>query len=139
MSLLSVLEEHRSHYAIVKVHKPFEYLLRRISLGGIALILAGLMLIPHGILTANVPSAPEQNLEFAAGANSFGYRLSMMLVGISLALFILGVFALYAHLSQTKQEKMAFAGLIVTVGLLARVPANDRFCRLCGPGDWRSY
>ena len=58
-------------------------------------------------------------MEFAAGANSLGYRLSMMLVVISLALFILGVFALYAHLSQTKQEKMAFAGLIVTVGLLA--------------------
>jgi hypothetical protein len=40
----------------------------------------------------------------------------MMLVGISLALFILGVFALYAHLSQTKQERVAFAGLVVTVG-----------------------
>ena len=92
---------------------------KRISLGAIALILAGLTLIPQGILTANVPSAPEQNLEFASLANSFSYRFSMMLVGISLALFILGVFALYAHLSQTKQEKMAFAGLIVTVGFLA--------------------
>jgi hypothetical protein len=92
---------------------------KRVSLGAIALIVGGLALIPQGLLTANVPSAPEQNLEFATGANSFGYRLSMMLVGISLALFILGVFALYAYLSQTKQEKMAFAGLIVTVGLLA--------------------
>ena len=92
---------------------------KRISLGAIALILAGLALLPQGLLTANVPSAPEQNIEFAAGANSLGYRLSMMLVVISLALFILGVFALYAHLAQTKQEKMAFAGLIVTVGLLA--------------------
>jgi hypothetical protein len=92
---------------------------KRVSLGAIALILAGLTLIPQGILTANVPSAPELNLAFAAGANSFSYRFSMMLVGISLALFILGVFALYAHLSQTKQEKVAFAGLIVTVGFLA--------------------
>jgi hypothetical protein len=91
---------------------------KRISLGGIALILAGLTLIPQGILTANVPSAPEQNLKFATGANSFNNRLGMMLVGISLALFILGVFALYAHLSQTKQERVAFAGLIVTVGFL---------------------
>jgi hypothetical protein len=91
---------------------------KRISLGGIALILAGLTLIPQGILTANVPSAPEQNLEFATGANSFNNRLGMMLVGISLALFILGVFALYAHLAQTKQERVAFAGLIVTVGFL---------------------
>lgn len=92
---------------------------KRISLGAIALILAGLALLPQGVLTANVPSAPEQNIEFAAGANSLSYRLSMMLVVISLALFILGVFALYAHLAQTKQERMAFAGLIVTVGLLA--------------------
>lgn len=91
---------------------------KRISLGGIALILAGLTLIPQGILMANVPSAPEQNLEMATAANSFNYRLGMMLVGISLALFILGVFALYAHLSQTKQERVAFAGLIVTVGFL---------------------
>jgi hypothetical protein len=92
---------------------------RRISLGAIALILAGLTLMPQGVLTANVPSAPEQNLAFATGANSWGYRLSMMLVVISLALFILGVFALYAYLSRTNQEKLAFAGLIVTVGLLA--------------------
>ena len=99
--------------------KPTSVFTKRISLGAIALILAGLTLMPQGILTANVPTAPEQNLEFAARANSFSYRFSMMLVGISLALFILGVFAVYAHLAQTKQEKMAFAGLIVTVGFLA--------------------
>jgi hypothetical protein len=91
---------------------------KRISLGGIALILAGLTLIPQGILTVNVPSAPEQNLEFVTGANLSNYRLAMMLIGISLALFILGVFALYAYLSRTKQERVAFAGLIVTVGFL---------------------
>ncbi len=99
--------------------KPKPILLRRVSLGAIALILAGLTLIPQGILTAGVPSAPEQNLAFAAGANSLNYRFSMMLVGISLALFILGVFALYAYLSQTKQEKLALAGLIMSVGFLA--------------------
>ena len=92
---------------------------KRVSFGAIALILAGLSLLPQGILTANVPTAPEQNLAFAAGANSISYRFSMMLVSLSLTLFILGVFALYAHLAQTKQEKMAFAGLIVTVGFLA--------------------
>jgi hypothetical protein len=32
MSLLSVFEEHCSHYAIGKVHKPFEYLLRILSI-----------------------------------------------------------------------------------------------------------
>jgi hypothetical protein len=91
---------------------------KRVSLGAIALILAGLTLLPQGILTANVPTAPEQNLEFAARANSLSYRFSLALVGISMALFILGIFALYAHLSQTKQEKVAFAGLLVTVGFL---------------------
>jgi hypothetical protein len=61
---------------------------KRVSLGAIALILAGLTLLPQGILTANVPTAPEQNLEFAAGANSLSYRFSLALVGISMALFI---------------------------------------------------
>jgi hypothetical protein len=92
---------------------------KRVSLGAIALILAGLTLLPQGILTVNVPTAPEQNFEFASGANSFSYRFSLALVGISMALFILGIFALYAHLSQTRQEKVAFAGLLVTVGFLA--------------------
>jgi uncharacterized membrane protein len=36
----------------------------------------------------------------------------MMLAVISFALSILGLFALYAHLSQTKQERVAFAGLV---------------------------
>jgi hypothetical protein len=92
---------------------------KRVSLGAIALILAGLTLLPQGILTANVPTAPEQNLAFASGANSFSYRFSLALVGISMALFILGIFALYAHLSQTRQEKVAFVGLLVVVGFLA--------------------
>jgi hypothetical protein len=92
---------------------------KRVSLGAIALILAGLTLLPQGILTVNVPTAPEQNFEFATGANSFNYRFSLALVGISMALFILGIFALYAHLSQTRHEKVAFAGLLVTVGFLA--------------------
>jgi hypothetical protein len=43
----------------------------------------------------------------------------MMLAVISFALSILGLFALYAHLSQTKQERVAFAGLVVTVGCLS--------------------
>jgi hypothetical protein len=99
--------------------KPTAIFTKRVSLGAIALILAGIALLPQGLLTAKVPSAPKQNLAFAAGANSLSYRFSIMLVGISLTLFILGIFALYAHLAQTKQEKIAFAGLIVTVGFLA--------------------
>jgi hypothetical protein len=92
--------------------------LKRVALGGIALILAGLALIPQGILSRNVPTAPERNLEFAIGANSFEYRLGIMLAGISLALFVLGVFALYAYLSRSSHEKLAFAGMAITVGFL---------------------
>lgn len=91
---------------------------KRVSLGGIALILAGLALIPQGVLSRNVPTAPARNLEFATAANSFEYRLGMMLVGLSLPLFVLGVFALYAYLSRTSHEKLALAGLAITVGFL---------------------
>jgi hypothetical protein len=91
----------------------------RIPLGALALILAGLILAPTGVLMRGVPTAPARNLEFAAGANSTGWRFGMAMAGLSLALFILGTSALYAHLSQTQEEGLAFAGLIVTVGFLA--------------------
>lgn len=91
---------------------------KRIRLGGIALILSGVALAPQGPLTHHVPSAPEQNLEFAAGANSFNYRFGSMLAGVSLAFLVLGVFALYARLSATKRERLALVGLTMTVGFL---------------------
>jgi hypothetical protein len=91
---------------------------RRLRLGSIALILAGVTLAPQGPLTSDVPSAPEQNLEFATGANSFSFRLGMLLVGLALPFLVLGVFALYARLSSTKQERLALVGLIMTVGFL---------------------
>jgi hypothetical protein len=94
-------------------------LANRIPLGALALILAGLTLAPTGLLMRGVPTAPERNLEFAAGANSSGWRLGMALAGISLALLILGTLALYAHLSQTTEEGLAFAGLVMTIGLIA--------------------
>lgn len=94
-------------------------LANRIPLGALALILAGLTLAPTGILMRGVPTAPARNPEFAAGANSFSWRLGMALANVSLALFILGTLALYAHLSQTTEEGLAFAGLVVTVGFIA--------------------
>lgn len=75
-------------------------------------------LAPQGLLTSDVPSAPEQNLEFATGANSFNYRLGMMLAGVSLPFLVLGVFALYLRLSTTKRERLALAGLMMTVGFI---------------------
>jgi hypothetical protein len=97
---------------------PGTVLAKRIRLGGIALVLAGVTLAPQGLLTFDVPSAPEQNLEFATGANSFNYRFGMMLVGVSLAFLVLGVFALYLRLSTTKRERLALAGLMMTAGFI---------------------
>jgi hypothetical protein len=88
---------------------------KRIRLGALALILAGVALAPVGILMSRVKTAPTNNLEFATSANSFGWRLGMALTGLSLALLMLGTPALYAHLSRTKQEKLAFAGMVTTI------------------------
>lgn len=90
----------------------------RIPLGTLALILAGLTLAPTGWLMRGVPTAPAQNMEFAAGANSTGWRVGMALAGLSLALAVLGTLALYLHLSQTSEEGLAFAGLVVTIGFV---------------------
>lgn len=98
--------------------RPDSVYSRRLRLGAIALILAGVTLAPQGPLTSDVPSAPEQNLEFATGANSFRWRFGIMLAGLALAFLVLGVFALYARLSSTRQEKLALVGLIMTVGFL---------------------
>lgn len=91
----------------------------RVPLGALVLILAGLTLAPTGLLMRGVPTAPARNLEFAAGANSFPWRLGMALAGLSLALLILGTLALYAHLAQTTEEGLAFAGMVVTIGFIA--------------------
>jgi hypothetical protein len=91
----------------------------RIRLGVLALILAGLTLAPIGILMRSVPTAPANNLKFATGANSFSWRIGMALAGLSLALLILGTLALYAHLSRTKEERLAFAGMVMTIGFVA--------------------
>ena len=90
----------------------------RLTLGALALVVAGVTQLPTGILRAGVPSDPAQNLAFALGADSLAFRLGMALTGVSLAFFILGLFALYAYLSRTSAERLAFVGLVVTVGFL---------------------
>jgi hypothetical protein len=90
----------------------------RLRLGALALIAAGLLLAPQGPLTFDVPTAPDQNLAFATGANSAAYRVAMTLTGIGIAFMVLGVFALYVRLAATAQERLAFVGLVMTVGLL---------------------
>lgn len=87
-----------------------------IRAGAVALILAGIAsaLVPLG--TSGVPTNPAQNVAFAIGANSWGWRVSMMLALVYQASLVLGSLALYVHLSQTRAERWAFAGLVITVG-----------------------
>jgi len=88
---------------------------RHIRAGAVALILGGIALAIVPLLTMGIPTAPEQNLAFAQGANTLGWRLGMILALVYQALLILGSLALYAHLAQTRAERWAFAGLVVTV------------------------
>jgi hypothetical protein len=97
---------------------PSSVVSNRLTLGALALIVAGVAQLPTGILRAGVPSDPARNLEFALGANSFAYRLGMALTDVSLAFFVLGLFALYAYLSRGRAERLAFVGLVMTVGFL---------------------
>jgi hypothetical protein len=90
----------------------------RIALGALALVVAGVTQLPTGILRAGVPSDPALNLEFALGANSTAFRLGIALTDVSLAFFVLGLFALYAYLSRGRAERLAFVGLVMTVGFL---------------------
>ena len=90
----------------------------RLALGALALVVAGVTQLPTGILRAGVPSDPARNLEFALGANSFAFRLGIALTDVSLAFFVLGLFALYAYLSRSSAERLAFVGLVMTVGFL---------------------
>ena len=90
---------------------------RRIRAGAVALILGGIALALVPLLTSGVPTAPDQNAAFATGANTLGWRLGMILALVYFAFFVLGSFALYVHLAQTRAERWAFAGLVVTVGL----------------------
>jgi hypothetical protein len=57
--------------------RPPSVLSKRLTLGALALVLAGVTQLPTGILRAGVPSDPARNLEFALGANSFAFRLGM--------------------------------------------------------------
>jgi hypothetical protein len=88
---------------------------QRIHLGALALVLSGIVLVPVPFLQ-NVPTAPEQNVAFATGANTLTWRFSMVLTFIYFALFVFGSFALYARLARTRAERLAFAGFVVTVG-----------------------
>jgi hypothetical protein len=87
---------------------------RRIRAGAVALVLAGVALVPVPLLMAGVPTNPTQNMAFAMGANTLAWRVAGLLSTLALACYMLGGFALYAHLARTRAERWAFAGLIIT-------------------------
>ena len=93
-------------------------LANRICMGAVALILAGVIGAPFGLLTRNVPTNPERNPEFAAGANSMAWRAGLAANVVAIALTILGFIALYVVLSRSGRESLAFWGLVVGVGFM---------------------
>ena len=100
----------------------------RISLGGIALIVAGIAVLvailfsslSKPLFSQELKDAPKaEQLQVALEATSFAYRLSLAMAPVYFAFLIPGTVALYAYLSRTKQEKLAFAGMVITVLFLA--------------------
>lgn len=92
----------------------------RISLGGIALIVAGIAVLAAIVLGLGSQSNPHtEQVQAVLEADTLAYRLGLALAPVYMAFLALGVIALYAYLSPTRQEKLAFAGMVVTVLFLA--------------------
>lgn len=92
----------------------------RISLGGIALIVAGIAVLAAIVLGLGSQSNPHtEQLQAVLEADTLAYRLGLALAPVYMAFFALGTIALYAYLSPTRQEKLAFAGMVVTVLFIA--------------------
>jgi hypothetical protein len=100
----------------------------RIPLGGIALVAAGIAVLiavlfsslSKPLFSQELKGAPNaEQLQVALEATSFAYRLSLAMAPVYIAFLIPGTVALYAYLSRTKQEKLAFAGMVVTMFFLA--------------------
>ena len=98
----------------VAIHDSSTRFQRHIRAGAVALILAGIAsaLVPLG--TTGIPTGPEQNVAFAIGANTLRWRMAMLLAIVYQAFLVLGSLALYVHLAQTRAQRWAFAGLVVT-------------------------
>lgn len=107
--------------------KPKSTSPNRIPLGGIALIVAAIAtLVSLILLSLASPSKPlfsqelenapnAEQLQAALEAATFAYRLGLAMVPLFIAFLIPGIVALYAYLSRTTQEKLAFSGMVITV------------------------
>ena len=100
--------------------KPKSVPANRISLGGIALIVAGIAVLTAILLGLDSQSNPHtEQVQAVLEADTFAYRLGLALAQVYMAFLALGMIALYAYLSPTRQEKLAFAGMVITVLFLA--------------------
>lgn len=95
---------------------------RRIRSGSAALVVSGLLFATTPFLTIGTITPPDETRVFtvasAVNPNSLKWRIGMALLFLAYASMVLGLVALYAHLSQTREERWAFAGLVVTIGAL---------------------
>lgn len=92
---------------------------RRVRLGGIGLIVSGLLFLTTPFLVVGTITPPDEirviTETSAVNSNTFEWRLGMAIAFVANAALVLGLFALYGHLSRTDQERWALAGLVVTV------------------------
>jgi hypothetical protein len=100
--------------------------------GAAALVLGGLVLVPVPFLQ-NTVTSPDENVAFALGANSTGWRVSMLLAILSVPLLVFGSFALYFHLRRTRARRFAGAGFLVTVGFLLIIVPMYGFAAFVAP------
>ena len=82
--------------------------------GAIAFLLAAAMTLPS-VFVVHPPTDPAHNREFALGANTFSYRITIALQVYALPAVILGTMALYRALAGTPARSWVMAGLVVTV------------------------
>ena len=82
--------------------------------GAVAYVLAAAMTLP-ALFSVHPPTDPAHNREFALGANTFSYRLTIALEVYALPAVILGTFGLYRALAGSRARRWVMAGLVVTV------------------------
>jgi Domain of unknown function (DUF4386) len=100
--------------------------------GAVAFVIAAAMTLP-ALFSVHPPTDPAHNREFALGANSFSYRLTIALQVYALPAVILGTFALYRALSGTRARRWVMAGLVVIVVGACFVLPGSGFASLVMP------
>ena len=104
----------------------------RISLGGIALIVAGIAVLAATLLLLGSPGNPHtEQLQVVLEADTFAYRLGLALAPVSMAFFALGTIA-----NQAGKTGLCWDGGYRAFHCL--VPAHHWGGRLCLSGNWKA-